>query len=77
MKKKRGAPKKDDVAAKGALLQIRLSAAEKQAFSEAATLDGKKTSEWIRDRLRRDSRQELEAHGQKVPFLPGKNAASK
>ena len=69
MKKNRGAPKKAPDAAKGALLQIRLSAAEKQAFADAATLDGKKISEWIRDRLRRDAREELECQGQPVAFL--------
>lgn len=52
------------------LLQVRLSPAEKAGFSAAAALDGKGLSEWLRDRLRRDARQELEAHGQTVPFLP-------
>jgi uncharacterized protein (DUF1778 family) len=69
MKRKQGAPKKPPDKAKAALLQIRLSEAEKQAFSEAADLDGKKVSEWIRDRLRRISREELEAVGRQVPFL--------
>jgi uncharacterized protein (DUF1778 family) len=70
MKKKRGAPHKPPDTAKGALLQIRLNAAEKAGFQRAADLDGKKLSEWIRDRLRRLARDELEAHGQSVPFLP-------
>lgn len=70
MKKKRGAPKKSADKAKRELLQIRLSTAEKEAFTRAADIDGKKVSEWIRDRLRRCSRQELEEHGQNVPFLP-------
>jgi hypothetical protein len=69
MVKKRGAPKKPAAKSKGALVQIRLNDAEKQAFQLAAESDGKKLSEWIRDRLRRDSRQELEANGRKVPFL--------
>ena len=64
-----GAPKKPDAIAKRELLQIRLSAEEKKAFTMAATFDGKKVSEWIRDRLRRDSRTELETLGQIVPFL--------
>lgn len=51
-------------------LQVRLAADEKAAFSAAAALDGKGLSEWLRDRLRRNARQELEAHGQLVPFLP-------
>jgi hypothetical protein len=49
--------------------EIRMSAAEKQAFSEAAQLDGKKLSEWIRDRLRRTARQELQEAGLNVAFL--------
>jgi uncharacterized protein (DUF1778 family) len=73
MKTKRGAPRKTAATSKNELVQIRLNTAEKKAFEQAAVLDGKKLSEWIRDRLRRDSRQELEAHGQNVPFLPGKN----
>jgi uncharacterized protein (DUF1778 family) len=71
MKPKRGAPKKPPERAKGALVQLRLNPAEKAGFVQAADLDGKKLSEWIRDRLRRMAREELEAHGQAVPFLPG------
>jgi len=72
MKSNRGAPKKSAAKSKGGHIQFRVNDAEKKAFEQAAILDGKKLSEWIRDRLRRDSRQELEAHGQTVPFLPGK-----
>ena len=68
---KRGAPTKPDDTAKRALVQIRLNLAEKAGFVQAANLDGKKLSEWMRDRLRRMAREELEAHGQTVPFLPG------
>ena len=71
MKKKTGAPKKPANKAKGELVQIRLNSAEKQAFQDAADLDGKKLSEWIRDRLRRLSREELEKEGRAVPFLTG------
>ena len=66
----RGAPKKPPDKVKGALIQLRVNAAEKQAFGDAADLDGKKLSEWMRDRLRRLAREELEQHGQRVPFLP-------
>jgi hypothetical protein len=52
------------------LIQVRLTADEKAGFAAAAILDGKAMSEWLRDRLRRDARQELAAHGQEVPFLP-------
>jgi len=69
MKKKRGAPKKSANQAKGSLLQVRVNAAEKRAFSDAAGLDGKKTSEWVRDRLRRLAREELERAGLSVAFL--------
>ena len=54
------------------LLQVRLTPLEKAGFSSAAELDGKKLSEWLRDRLRRLAREELQAHGQAVPFLAGK-----
>jgi hypothetical protein len=67
---RKGAPKKSAAKSKNELLQIRVAATEKQGFQEAAELDGKKLSEWIRDRLRRDSRQELESLGRKVPFMP-------
>ena len=69
-KAQRGAPKKSPDKAKGSLIQIRASAAEKQAFTDAADLDGKKLSEWMRDRLRRLAREELQAHGRDVAFLP-------
>ena len=70
-KRKRGQPRKSPEKAKGALIQFRVNPAEKQAFEDAAELDGKKLSEWIRDRLRRVSRQELEGHGAQVAFLSG------
>jgi Protein of unknown function (DUF1778) len=69
---KRGAPKKPVSRSKGDHIQFRVNAAEKEAFEKAADLDGKKLSEWIRDRLRRDAKQELEEHGQPVPFIPTK-----
>jgi uncharacterized protein (DUF1778 family) len=69
MKPKRGAPRKSPAKSKRALVQIRLHETEKKAFEQAADLDGKKLSEWIRDRLRRNSREELERLGQEVPFL--------
>jgi uncharacterized protein (DUF1778 family) len=57
--------------AKAELLQIRLSVSEKTTFSDAAELDGKNVSEWIRDRLRRVSRQELQEAGKTEAFLAG------
>jgi hypothetical protein len=70
MGKKRGAPKKPREMAKAEVLQIRLNVAEKQAFALAAELDGKKVAEWIRDRLRKISRKEIEEAGFAVPFVP-------
>jgi len=69
MAKSRGAPRKSAKKAKAALIQLRVNAAEKQAFVDAAELDGKKLSEWIRDRLRRLARHELESSGRPVAFL--------
>lgn len=69
-KPRRGAPKKTPDKAKAKLIQLRVNDAEKQAFGDAADLDGKKLSEWMRDRLRRLAREELEAHGRTVAFLP-------
>ena len=68
-KNKGGAPRKDRAKAKSEMLQLRVGPAEKQAFADAADLDGKKLSEWIRDRLRRLARQELEEQGLPVAFL--------
>jgi hypothetical protein len=68
-KKRRGAPKKPALLAKGAHVQLRINPAEKEAFQKAAELDGKKLSEWMRDRLRKISKQELGAAGLDVPFV--------
>jgi uncharacterized protein (DUF1778 family) len=68
-KPKRGAPRKSADKAKGSLIQLRVSKAEKEAFNAAAEQDGKKLSEWMRDRLRRLSRQELEESGRPVAFV--------
>jgi hypothetical protein len=69
MAKKRGAPRKPPDEAKGILMQIRVDAAEKQAFSAAAALCGQKLSVWVRDRLRHAAREGLEEAGQQVAFL--------
>jgi hypothetical protein len=68
-KSKRGRPRGATGIAKGDLMQIRLDSAEKQAFADAAAMDGKDLSEWVRDRLRRLARQELERAGKPVAFL--------
>jgi uncharacterized protein (DUF1778 family) len=68
MGKKRGAPVKPPEKSKSELIQLRVSSAEKIAFNAAADMDGKKLSEWIRDRLRRLAREELEDGGREVAF---------
>ncbi len=51
-------------------IQVRLNPAEKRAFEDAARVAGLSLSSWIRERLRKVSRQELEEAGRKIPFLP-------
>jgi hypothetical protein len=74
--RKTGAPHKPADKAKAELIQLRVNVAEKKAFADAATLDGKKLSEWMRDRLRRLARVELEAQGLPVAFLASQPPAS-
>jgi uncharacterized protein (DUF1778 family) len=70
---KRGRPKKDPNRAKGEYLDIRLEAAEKQAFRDAAELAGLDLSAWVRERLRATARKELEGAGLAVAFLSKAN----
>jgi hypothetical protein len=67
--RQRGRPKKDPSRAKGEYLDIRLEAAEKQAFRDAAGLAGLDLSAWVRERLRAIARKELEGAGLAVAFL--------
>jgi predicted HicB family RNase H-like nuclease len=50
-------------------LQVRLSQAEKEALKLAAEAAGLSVSSWLRDRLRKAARTELQSSGKKVPFL--------
>lgn len=50
-------------------LQVRLSQAEKEALKLAADAAGLSVSSWLRDRLRKAARMELQSSGKKVPFL--------
>lgn len=50
-------------------LQVRLSLAEKEALTTAARVAGLSLSSWVRDRLRRTIRNELQTSGLKVAFL--------
>jgi hypothetical protein len=66
---KRGRPPKSADRVKAEYLDIRLGAAEKQAFRDAADLAGLDLSAWVRERLRGVARRELEAAGLSVAFL--------
>lgn len=50
-------------------LQVRLSQAERDTLRVAAETAGLSVSAWLRDRLRKVARQELQSSGVKVPFL--------
>jgi uncharacterized protein (DUF1778 family) len=54
-------------------LRIRLGPEEKQAFQDAADLAGMALSAWIRDRLRKAAREELNEAGEQVAFLRHKD----
>jgi hypothetical protein len=54
---------------KSQTLQIRLSAAEKDGFEQAAELAGIPISSWVRERLRLSAIRELESAGRRVPFV--------
>jgi uncharacterized protein (DUF1778 family) len=69
--KKIGRPKKQADAVKADYIEVRCEGAEKQAFRAAAELAGMTLSGWVRDRLRRISRKELEDMDMKVAFLGG------
>ena len=66
---KRGRPRKEGDRLKADYLDIRLGAAEKQAFRDAADLAGLDLSAWVRERLRMLARKELEAADRPVAFL--------
>jgi hypothetical protein len=48
---------------------IRLERGEKEAFQQAAQLSGLTLSAWVRERLRRAARIDLENAGKQIPFL--------
>jgi uncharacterized protein (DUF1778 family) len=54
---------------KSEFIKLRLDPEEKQAFQEAADLAGVSLSAWIRERLRKSARIELEDAGQQIAFL--------
>jgi uncharacterized protein (DUF1778 family) len=65
----RGRPPKTADRIKADYLDIRLGAAEKQAFRDAAELAGLDLSAWVRERLRGAARKELEAAALPVAFM--------
>jgi len=69
MSKKQGASRKAESDLKSSVTQIRLLAAEKAGFEEAAELSGLSLSAWMRERLRLIAKKELEQHGKTPPFL--------
>lgn len=69
-KTRRGRPPKGSDKINSIRLDMRLQEAEKEGFRIAAELSGLELSAWIRERLRRVAREELEEAGRKVPFLP-------
>lgn len=60
---------KDSEVGKSEYLEIRLGAAEKQAFKDAADLAGLGVSAWVRERLRRIAAKELQDASRPVAFL--------
>jgi uncharacterized protein (DUF1778 family) len=58
-----------NLAMKTETVQIRLSAAEKRSFEDAARIAGVSLSAWIRERLRRAARRDLEEAGHPIAFL--------
>jgi hypothetical protein len=54
---------------KTATFKLRLTEREKEAFRDAAELSGIPVAAWMRERLRRAARIELEDAGKQVPFV--------
>ena len=69
MAKKMGRPKKKLDAVKTDWIEVRCEESEKRAFRAAAEAAGLPLSGWIRERLRRIARKELEGMNLPVPFL--------
>ncbi len=50
-------------------IKLRVKPEEKKAFQEAAEIAGIDLSTWIRERLRRSARVELQEVGKEIPFF--------
>jgi uncharacterized protein (DUF1778 family) len=57
------------------LIKARASKAEKQSFQQAADLAGLPLSAWVRERLRRAARLELQEAGKEIPFVQAQPVA--
>lgn len=68
-KRERGKARKSPEAAKTEYIEVRCELSEKDAFRAAADAAGLPLSGWIRERLRRVARKELEDMGMPVAFL--------
>ena len=64
-----GRPRKPKGEVLGEYLELRLDVTEKEAFWDAAKLSGMALSVWVRERLRRAARKELEDADRPVAFL--------
>jgi uncharacterized protein (DUF1778 family) len=69
MAKKAGRPKKQPDLVKTEYIELRVEQTEKQTFRDAADAAGMPMSGWIRDRLRRSARKELEDLNRPVAYL--------
>ena len=58
-------------------LEFRLGVDEKEAFRRAAEIAGLPLASWIRERLRKAAREELEQLGEKVPFIQSRREMGK
>lgn len=67
--KKPGRPKKPTHLAKADYIEVRCEESEKQAFRAAAEAVGLPLSGWIRERLRRAARKELQDLNLPIAFL--------
>jgi len=54
---------------KSEVMRLRLEPEEKEAFQQAAEIAGIPLSHWVRERLRKAARIELEDARKSIPFL--------
>jgi hypothetical protein len=69
IEKRRGRPLKGSADKKSDAILLRLEPREKEGFGAAAAIAGVPLAVWMRERLRRIARQELEEAKQPIPFL--------